>query len=56
MKVRITLTITVNPDEWAQEYGVPRKDVRADVKDYIGHTVADSYPATEKIITNVGWQ
>ncbi|ARX83576.1 hypothetical protein SMD44_02998 [Streptomyces alboflavus] len=56
MKVRITLTVTVNPDEWATEYGVPREDVRADVKDYIGHAVADSYPAAEKIITDVGWQ
>ncbi|MEV0446011.1 hypothetical protein AB0I84_34565 [Streptomyces spectabilis] len=56
MKVRITITVDVDADAWAGEYGVPRQDVRADVKNYIGEHVADCYPATHQIITDVGWQ
>lgn len=56
MKVRITITVDVDADTWAFEYGVDRKDVRADVKDYIGHLIVGSRHFEEKTITEVGWR
>lgn len=34
MKVRIQVTIDVNPEDWAVEFGLDRGDVRSDVQTY----------------------
>lgn len=34
MKVRLVVTVEVDPKVWAAEYGPTRRDVREDVKDY----------------------
>lgn len=43
MKVRITHTVDVDPEAWAQEYGVEREDaaVRADVRIYFTGLIED---------------
>jgi hypothetical protein len=42
MKVRIVMTIDVDPDEWVAVYGGRRDGVREDVKDYAFHNVVES--------------
>ena len=37
MKVKISFTIDVDPDEWIANYDCDKKDVRADVNDYVYH-------------------
>lgn len=34
MKVKITHTLEIDPQKWANEYGVDLKDVRRDVASY----------------------
>ena len=35
MKIKIQFTINVDPEAWANEYGIDLDDVREDVKRYI---------------------
>lgn len=39
MKISITLTIDVDPNEWAENYGIDKSEVREDVKTYVHSTV-----------------
>ncbi|MGP4013691.1 hypothetical protein [Streptomyces sp. 4N124] len=56
MKVRITITVNVDADAWALEYGIDPPEVRADVKEYLGNAIAGIYPSAENIITDVEWR
>lgn len=35
MKIAIRITVDIDADEWINEYGVDRDEVRADVRRYI---------------------
>lgn len=35
MRVKVSFTIDINADGWAEEYGLERKDVRADVVTHV---------------------
>jgi hypothetical protein len=39
MRVRVAFTVDVAPDAWADEYGVERSEVRADVIRYVENSV-----------------
>lgn len=41
MKIRVSLTVEVNPASWANEFGVAPSEVRKDVQEYIAHNVVD---------------
>ncbi|WP_159030304.1 hypothetical protein [Streptomyces sp. CB01201] len=56
MKVRITITMDVDAEAWAFDYGLDRRDVRDDVKDYVAHLIVGSHHFEEKTFTNVGWR
>lgn len=42
MKISITLTIDVDPEAWADNYGIEKGAVREDVKTYVHSTVQQS--------------
>ncbi|MFD7164908.1 hypothetical protein [Streptomyces violascens] len=56
MKVRITITLDVDAEAWAHEYGLDRRDVREDVKDYVGHHVFGSRHVDDGTFTKVEWR
>jgi hypothetical protein len=35
MKVRVTFTVDVDPEDWANAFGLERSEVRADVQRYL---------------------
>jgi hypothetical protein len=39
MKVRVTMTVDVDPARWEEDFGVPRSEMREDVKTYVIGTV-----------------
>lgn len=39
MKVRVLLSIDVDPDRWATDYGIDKREVRADVTRYVEYLV-----------------
>ncbi len=39
MKVRVTVTVEIDPDAWMQTYGVERDEVRRDVREYVEGSV-----------------
>lgn len=39
MKIRVELTIELDPEDWTCTFGVAREDVRRDVKDYVLYLV-----------------
>jgi hypothetical protein len=41
MRVRVSVTVDIDPQTWALEYGVPLQDVRGDVKQYVQQLVMD---------------
>lgn len=53
MKVRVTLTIDVDPEAWTLAYGTEPDQIRDDVKTYVLGTVQHSPPANEGGILNV---
>jgi len=51
MKVRVTLTVEVDSDAWAEEYGlVQSKAVREDVEGYVRQAVFESPAAQAGLI------
>lgn len=42
-KVRVTVTVTVDPDEWATDNGIVTGEVRQDIRDYVANLVQQSY-------------
>lgn len=51
MKVKIEMTVEVDVERWANEYGVESRDVREDVKSYVCHW-AENTPIPLKIISS----
>jgi hypothetical protein len=39
MKVRVVLTVDIDREAWATEYGVPVDEVRDDVREYVTNAV-----------------
>jgi hypothetical protein len=46
IKVRLTVTVEVDVDEWMAEFGCERDEIRADVRDYFANQVGQA-PAIE---------
>lgn len=48
MKVRVSFTVDIDADAWADEFGCDRADVRRDVQDYFSNQgwqgTYDQYP------------
>jgi hypothetical protein len=53
MKVRVTLTVEVDPAAWQLAYGTETEDLREDVRNYIAGSVEESAAAQEGGITKV---
>lgn len=51
MKVRVTLLLDVDADQWAEGYGTTRKDIREDVRDYVTNAVGGSAAASDGLFT-----
>lgn len=41
MKIRVTVTLNVDPDEWEREYGVERDMIRTDVALWAENTLSE---------------
>lgn len=53
MKIRVVVTVDVDTDAWAAEYGMDKDDVRDDVKAYVTALVNDSFPVESGLIKDV---
>jgi len=42
MKIKITLSMDVDPEQWSLIYGIDRDCVREDVRDYVLNQVSQS--------------
>lgn len=42
MKIRIAMTVEVDADDWALEYGISRDEIRDDVRDYVRNALAQA--------------
>ena len=40
MKIKVTLTVDIDPEAWVANYGCEKSEVREDVKVYIAETVS----------------
>ena len=49
MKIRHTVTVDVDPAEWAFVYGLDPADVRDDVHSYLDSVVDESYPGVSRL-------
>jgi hypothetical protein len=47
MKVQIKVTVEVDPQEWANEYGCERSEVREDVRSYFTDAIRNSSAVTD---------
>lgn len=54
MKVRVTVTVDVDPEAWIAEYGVERAEVRADVARHVAATV-DAHLGALGVLSEPGW-
>jgi len=52
MKISITLTIDVDPEQWADNYGIEKSDVRGDVKTYV-HNAVQQAPGMQDVDAEV---
>ena len=53
MKVRITMTLDINEERWADEYDICVHEVRDDVKEYINATIAQHPVLSEMLNESV---
>lgn len=53
MKVRVVLTVEVDPENWEAVYGVPIGEQRDDVRSYVVEQVRGSAASQEDCITEV---
>lgn len=54
VKVRVSMTVEVDPELWEQEYGIDKTDraaLRDDVRGYYLSVAQDAYPMTSGIVT-----
>jgi uncharacterized alkaline shock family protein YloU len=42
MKIVVQLVVEVDPEAWADEYGVNKSEVRQDIKDYVLNNVQNT--------------
>lgn len=42
MKIRVAVTLDVDPDEWANAYGVETREVRTDVHEWAFHLLTEA--------------
>ncbi|MGW7515092.1 hypothetical protein ACWGJ2_05810 [Streptomyces sp. NPDC054796] len=56
MKVRMIITLDLDADAWATEYGVSREEVRADVKSYIATALQDCHLSLDQLVREVTWK
>jgi hypothetical protein len=47
IKVRMTVTVELDPAEWANEFGCDTDEVRQDVRDYFANQIGQA-PAIEE--------
>lgn len=52
MKIVVSVTIEVDPDEWAGNNGIERSEVRSDVKEYVLNSVK-ALPSLEDVAAQV---
>jgi hypothetical protein len=52
MKIAIRITVDVDPDAWATEYGVPRYEVRDDVLIWARTHIVDELDARGMLATD----
>lgn len=43
MRIRLIVTLDVDPDVWAAEYGIPAAQVRDDVRSHVANTMHEHY-------------
>jgi hypothetical protein len=48
VKIALRITIELDADDWADEYGVDKRDVRDDVRSYV-RTALQSMPTVETV-------
>lgn len=53
MKISMTVTIDVNPDEWCTEFGQNPTEVRDDVKSYMLTLIQECGPSADGIVRSV---
>ena len=53
MKIRMTVTIDVDPDTWMAEYGCERRDVRDNVGSYFESLLQDSPARSADIVKDI---
>ena len=39
MRVKVTVTVDIDPDAWSLEHGIPRAEVAADAREYLARIV-----------------
>jgi 6-pyruvoyl-tetrahydropterin synthase len=42
MKVKISVTLEVNVEGWMMDYGIPKSEVREDVREYVNTLLNES--------------
>lgn len=45
MRIRVALTVEIDPQSWCEEYGVERSEVREDVQRYVENLVQEQLGA-----------
>ncbi|MFB8351027.1 hypothetical protein ACFQ7W_05435 [Streptomyces niveus] len=56
MKQRITFTLDVDEQAWAEEYGLDPADVREDVRSYMANLLHCMYPVSAELVRDVTLQ
>lgn len=53
MKVRIVITLDVDPERWIAEFACSRDEVREDVRDWVTSQLSNSYLGEDGTIREV---
>jgi hypothetical protein len=53
MKINVTLSIEVDPEAWADTYGITKAEVRGDVRQYIETQIQGCSAVEEFLFTSV---
>ncbi|MFE3589440.1 hypothetical protein ACFXOY_18240 [Streptomyces niveus] len=56
MKQRITFTLDVDEQAWAEEYGLDPADVREDVRSYMANLLHCMHPVSAELVRDVTLQ
>ena len=55
MKVKVEVTLDVNPEAWVDDFGVARSEVREDVKGYFAGLCIEHAQTLGHIQSDVEW-